>query len=160
MPDNDDINDDGADLVPRSHIRGLEEKARRADELAAEVERLQKESVFSSALTGIDHPGLSYFKNAYDGDLTPEAIRQAAIEAGFGHSEPETDTRQTQPAATPTAPDLAAHQRMAAAAVGSAPPPPFDLAEEISKAKNSDEVMALIEAHGEKHGLISSRLAQ
>lgn len=156
--DRDDDQDDGTDLVPRSHIRGLEEKARRADELAAQVEQLQRESVFSTALAGIDHPGLPYFKNGYKGDLTPEAIRQAAIEAGFGRDDPETS--QTTPPAPPQAPDLAAHQRMAAAQVGAAPAPPFDPIEAMNNAKTPEEVMAIVEAHGEKHGVISSRLAQ
>lgn len=152
--DRDDDQDDGADLVPRSHIKGLEEKARKADELAAQVEQLTRDSVFNSALSGIDHPGLGYFKDGYKGDLTAEAIRQAAIEAGFGreNAEPPPAPQQT----SPQPPDLAAHQRMAAAAVGSAPPPPFDPIEAIAKAQNPDEVMAIIEAHGEKYGVISS----
>ena len=154
--DRDDDQDDGTDLVPRSHIRGLEEKAKRADELAAQVESLQKEAVFSSALAGIDHPGLSYFKTGYSGDLTPEAIRQAAIEAGFGRADTSTEP---QPASTVPA-DLAAHQRMAAAQVGAAPPPPFDPLEAIAKAESAEEVMAIVEAHGEKYGVISSRLVQ
>lgn len=156
--DRDDDQDEGNDLVPRSHIRGLEEKARRADELAAQVEALTRESVFSSALAGIDHPGLSYFKNGYQGDLTPEAIRQAALEAGFARG--DTTPAPQAPQQAPLPADLAAHQRMAAAQAGAAPPPPFDLNEAIAKAKNSEEVMALIEAHGDTHGLISSRLAQ
>jgi hypothetical protein len=157
--DRDDDQDDGTDLVPRSHIRGLEEKARRADELAAQVEALQRDQVFSTALAGIDHPGLTYFKSGYQGDLTPEAIRQAAIEAGFG-DEQTTEPPTTQSTAPPQAPDLAAHQRMAAAAVGAAPPPPFDPIEALNAATTPEEVMAIVEAHGEKHGVISSRLAQ
>lgn len=156
--DRDDDQDDGTDLVPRSHIRGLEEKAKRVDELAAQVEQLQRDQVFSTALAGIDHPGLTYFRDGYKGDLTPEAIRQAAIEAGFGHADPDPAT--PAPAGTPAPSDLAAHQRMAAAQAGAAPPPPFDLAEEIAKTKNSEEVMALIRDHGEKYNLIDSRLAQ
>jgi hypothetical protein len=157
--DRDDDQDDGTDLVPRSHIKGLEEKARRADELAAQVEQLQRESVFSTALAGIDHPGLSYFKDGYKGDLTPEAIRQAAIEAGFGR-EQATEPQTTQQQGTTPAPDLAAHQRMAAAQVGAAPPPPFDPIEAIKAAQTKEEVMAIVEAHGEKYGVISSDLLQ
>lgn len=156
--DRDDDQDDGTDLVPRSHIKGLEEKARRADELAAQVEQLQRESVFSTALAGIDHPGLTYFKSGYQGDLTPEAIRQAAIEAGFGRE--GTEPAPSQPTTTPQPADLAAHQRMAAAQVGAAPPPPFDPIEAIAKANSPEEVMAIVEAHGEKYGVISSRLTQ
>lgn len=155
--DRDDDQDDGTDLVPRSHIKGLEEKARRADELAAQVEQLQRESVFSTALAGIDHPGLTYFKDGYKGDLTPEAIRQAAIEAGFGRENTEPEQSQQQPA---NPGDLAAHQRMAAAQAGSAPPPPFDPIEAMNQAKTPEEVMAIVEAHGEKYGVISSRLTQ
>jgi hypothetical protein len=157
--DRDDDQDDGTDLVPRSHIRGLEEKAKRADELAAQVEQLTRESVFTTALTGIDHPGLSYFKSGYDGDLTPEAIRQAALEAGFGREE-TTEPPPAQPQGTPQVPDLAAHQRMAAAQAGAAPPPPFDPIEAINNANSAEEVMQIIEAHGEKYGVQSSRLNQ
>lgn len=154
--DRDDEQDDGTDLVPRSHIRGLEEKARRADELAAQVEQLQRDQVFNSALSGIDHPGLSYFRDGYKGDLTTEAIRQAAIEAGFGHADPEPQPTSD----TPQPSDLAAHQRMAAAQAGAAPPPPFDPIEAMNKATTPEEVMAIVEAHGEKYGVISSRLTQ
>ena len=147
-------NDDDGDLVPRSHIKGLEEKARRADELAAENEQLKKDSVFDKALTGIDHPGLPYFKTGYAGDLTPEAIRQAAIEAGFA----QADTEPTAPPATNQQPsDFAAHQRMSAAQVGAAPPPPFDPIDAINQAKTPEEVMAIVRDHGEKYGVIDAR---
>jgi hypothetical protein len=158
--DRDDEQDDGTDLVPRSHIRGLEEKAKRADELERQVEQLTRESVFAQALAGIDHPGLSYFKSGYDGDLTPEAIRQAALEAGFGH-EPATEPDQpTPPPGTPQPSDLAAHQRMAAAQAGAAPAPPFDPIEAMNQAQTVEEVMAIVEAHGEKYGVTSSRTNQ
>ncbi len=159
MPDDNDDQNDGNDLVSRSHIRGLEEKAARADALAAEVETLKKESVFNTALAGIDHPGLPYFKDGYKGDLTPEAIRQAAIEAGFGReaTDPVPATQQQAPA---QAGDLAAHQRMAAAQTGAAPPPPFDFAEALANAKSPAELDALIIQHGEKHGIVHSSVVQ
>lgn len=161
MPDDfdDQSNDQTNDQNSPNWRRDLEAKARKADELEAQVETLKREAVFSSALSGIDHPGLGYFKDGYKGDLTPEAIREAAMNAGFASAETSTPPAAT-PTTTPTAPDLAAHQRMAAASVGSAPPPPFDPHEAIANAKNPEEVMAIVEAHGEKYGVISSRLAQ
>lgn len=158
MPD--DFDDQSIEDQTNSNWRrDLEAKARRADELAAENERLKKDVVFTSALAGIDHPGLTYFRDAYKGDLTAEAIRQAAVEAGFAPAGDELPLAPTpSPAQQP--PDLAAHQRMAAAAAGAAPPPPFDPIEAITNAQSADEVMAIVEAHGEKYGVISSRLAQ
>lgn len=160
MPDDfdDQSNDQNNDQTNTNWRRDLEAKARKADELAVEVETLKRDAVFSSALTGIDHPGLGYFKDGYKGDLTPEAIREAAVNAGFASADITPPPTPATP--TPAAPDLAAHQRMAAASVGSAPPPPFDPHEAVAAAKSPEEVMAIVEAHGEKLGVISSRLAQ
>lgn len=156
----DDVDDQSNDQN-NNWRRELEAKARRADELEVEVQNLKKDNAFTAALAGIDHPGLGYFKDGYKGDLTPEAIRQAAVEAGFAPTDTATDPPPSTPVPAPTpAPDLAAHQRMAAAAVGSAPPPPFDPVEAIANAKSAEEVMAIVEAHGDKYGVISSRLAQ
>lgn len=154
--ENDDV-EGTPDLVPRAHIRALEAKAKRADELEAQLAEAQRDAAFTQALgTGTD-PRLDYFRRGYQGDVTPEAIRQAATDAGFLADGP-------QPAPPPTASpqDLAAHARMAAASDGagatSAPP---DLAAAIAAANSEAEVMALIEGpQGQAAGLRTTRQNQ
>lgn len=133
----DDTDDTGEDLVPRSHIRQLEEKAKKAGELEAQLEALQREAAFARALGGLDHPGLSYFQKGYDGPLDTDAIRNAAKEAGFIRSAPEAGT-------TPP-PDTSAQDRIASASEGAREPAPPDLAEAIAKAESENEVLDLLE---------------
>jgi hypothetical protein len=156
MADDNDIEepeDDGTDLIPRRHVRDLEAKARRADELEAQLAKAEREGAFAKALgSATTEPWFRYFEKGYDGELDPDTIRAAASEAGFGRqAEPQPD----QPPA-----DLAAHQRMATAASGAGTPGAFDPLEAIAKAQSPEEVMQIVEAHGEKYGVISSRLTQ
>ncbi|MCA1846243.1 MAG: hypothetical protein LC792_24225, partial [Actinobacteria bacterium] len=83
-------------LVPRSHIRALEEKAKKAAELEAQLGAMQRETVFARALGNLDHPGRSYFEKGYDGPLEVDAVRTAAADAGFLSKTP-TDQSQTAP---------------------------------------------------------------
>jgi hypothetical protein len=149
------------DLVPRAHIRDLEAKARRADELEAQLAQAQRDAAFTQALGTSTDPRLDYFRRGYQGDVTPEAIREAATTAGFLATE-----SQPPPAANPPAgvapQDLAAHARMAAASDGaggaSAPP---DLHAAIAAATSEAEVLALLEgAQGQAAGLRTTRQNQ
>jgi hypothetical protein len=146
------------DLVPRAHIRDLEAKAKRAEELEAQLAEAQRDSAFTQALGPSTDPRLDYFRRGYQGDVTPEAIRQAAAEAGFLAT--ESQPAPQQPAASSQ--DLAAHARMASASAGadaaSAPP---DLAAQIAAAKSAEEVMDLIHSEaGQRAGLRSTHQNQ
>lgn len=96
------------------------EKAKKTAE--QERDSARRELAFMRA--GIDperDPKLAFFVKGYEGDLTPEAIRKAAVEVGF-LAPPEPDQQageqQQQQAA-----DLAAAERVNNASTGAAPPP-------------------------------------
>jgi hypothetical protein len=57
------------------------EKAKNKAE--AELAAMKREKAFMRAGIDTDDPRLSYFVKAYDGDVTPEAIRAEAVRAGF-----------------------------------------------------------------------------
>ncbi len=64
------------------NLRQLRQKAKRADELERELDTLRRERAFD--LAGIpDTPATKYFRRGYDGETTADAIKAAAIEAGF-----------------------------------------------------------------------------
>lgn len=136
------------DLVPRAHIRDLEAKARRTDELEAKLAEAEKDAAFTKALGPNTDPRLDYFRRGYQGDVNPEAIRQAAAEAGFLAAE-------SQPAPPPPPPpvsgasaaELAAHARMAAASDGAtAAGSSTDLLTAINSAKDEAELTAILES--------------
>ena len=65
----------------RARMKQLEKEAKELRKQVAEFQSTQRELAFVKA--GIDpaSPQAKYFVKGYDGDLTPEAIRQAAEEA-------------------------------------------------------------------------------
>ena len=65
----------------RARMKQLEKEARELRKQVAEFSATQRELAFVKA--GIDpaSPQAKYFVKGYDGDLTPEAIREAAVEA-------------------------------------------------------------------------------
>jgi hypothetical protein len=138
---NQEEDDQGQDLVPRSHIRQLEAQAKEAKELKERLTSMERENAFAKAIgTGTGEPWFEYFQAGYKGELTTEAIRQAVTDAGFAKAPAET----IPPPSADNPADLAAHQRLAQAQAGAAPPPPFDPAAEIAKATSQEEVLAII----------------
>jgi hypothetical protein len=107
--------------ISRKQIRRLEQKAARAD--AAE-----RELAFAKAGVDLADPKLSYFAKGYSGDLTPDAIKQEAINAGFladpqpSNEEVERDT------------ELDAHDRLGNAAAGAGTPDKMDLGQKMREA--------------------------
>jgi hypothetical protein len=131
------------DLVPRAHIRDLEAKAKRTDELEAELAKTKNDAAFTQALGENSHPGLSYFRDGYKGEMTSEAIRQAAVTAGFLAA--ESQTAPPAPPAGASADDLAAHARMAAASAGAdGASGPVSLEAAIAATRNEAELTALL----------------
>lgn len=81
--DNDE-QDNGIPENFRTRMRSLEKDAKQSRKVAEENAVLQRELAFTKA--GIDtdkDPRLTYFAKGYDGEMTAEAIRQAAESAGF-----------------------------------------------------------------------------
>lgn len=143
-------NNDGEDLVPRSQIRALEEKARKAGELETELAELKRRGAFSEAGINPADPKTKYFVKGYDGELTPEAIRAEAEAAGLFAPPPTEQRQQTQDSPTPQ--EMAAHARMAAASEGSAGNKPIDLIEAFGPrgSKKPDEIMSMVRAAGRR----------
>lgn len=118
----------------RAHLRKLEAENKRKDELLAEAEKARRELMFLKAGVNPDDPKAKYFVKGYDGELTVDAIRQAAEEASYIPSQ-RKEVQQ----------DAEAFGRMARAATfGETSEPVVDYAEKIRKAKSPDEVMQLL----------------
>ena len=140
--------------------RNLEDRVETAEsensELKAQLAGLQRTEAFRSAGINPNDPRQSYFVKGYDGEIDPEPIRAAAVEAGF-----LTEGGQAQQFGTPdvvAAPntgeaitlhqELAAQNRIAQAGVqGQAVMPP-DLNEKIRATTSEAELKALMRSHG------------
>ena len=144
----------------RNFRRNLEDRAETAEsqvsELKAQLAGLQRTEAFRSAGINPNDPRQAYFVKGYDGEIDPEPIRAAAVEAGF-----LTEGGQAQQFGTPdvvAAPgtgeavtlhqELAAQNRIAQAGVqGQAVIPP-DLNEKIRATTSEAELKALMRSHG------------
>lgn len=72
--DGDDEGDD---------FKNLRAKAKKADTLTSENATLKRELAFAKAGIPMEDPRIEYFVRGYNGELEPDAIRQAAVTAGF-----------------------------------------------------------------------------
>ncbi len=102
MSDNfyeDDYEDDQEqdDKPPRSDSdwAELRRAKKAADKAKKELESLKSERAFEKAGLDLNDPRVAYFKKAYEGEITAEAIREEAIKAGFITVEPEPEPDQT-----------------------------------------------------------------
>lgn len=142
----DDLQDDGGSKVTldRQRIRSLERDAKQARKAAEENARLQRDLAFIKAGIDTDDPKLAYFVRGYDGEISPDAIRAAAEQAGF-----LTPSQDTQ--------DAAAQERLSAASAGatSTIPPAANSDEariaelhEAARTGGKEAVLAKIREHG------------
>lgn len=119
----------------RARMKELEAevKALRAERQQFESER--RELTFVKA--GIDPADtkVKYFVKGYDGELSPEAIRSAAIEAGFLSPDPQPDRVAEQQAWQRT--------NQVAAGAGNVEPP--SIQDRIRNAASEAEVLAILE---------------
>lgn len=127
----------------RAHMRKLEAENKRKDELLAEAEKAKRELVFLKAGINPDDPKAKYFVKGYDGELSVEAIRDAASESGFISGGTERAGEQQ------------AWGRVGQAArAGETSEPVVDYAAKIKQARNADEVMQLLaQARAESENL-------
>lgn len=75
--DNDEATGDAGD------IKSLRRAASSKKKLEQELNELRRELAFAKAGLPMDDPKLKYFVKGYDGELSADAIREAALEAGF-----------------------------------------------------------------------------
>lgn len=91
-------------------LKNLRAAANRAKKLEAELTQMKRQMAFYQAGIPQDDPRMKYFIKGYEGELEPEAIRNAASEAGFLQVE-----QQAPPQENPVA---VAEQRVMAASAG------------------------------------------
>jgi ribosomal protein L12E/L44/L45/RPP1/RPP2 len=75
--------DDLEQPEPQVDIKSLRKAASRSKKLEAELNSLRREMAFAKAGLPLDDPKMNYFVKGYEGEMSAEAIRQAALEAGF-----------------------------------------------------------------------------
>ena len=119
----------------RARMKQLEKETADLRKQVAEAESAKRELAFVKA--GIDplQPMSKYLVKAYDGDLNPDAIRQAAVEAQL------ISPPQTQPSAD----EMQAWQRTNKVAAGSqTSQPPVDWARRLNEATSPREVEQIL----------------
>lgn len=92
-------------------IKSLRRAASGKKKLEEELAQIRRELAFTKAGINPDDPKMRYFIKGYDGDLTADAVRAAALEAGFLVQE-STDPSVAQVAQS--------QQRVMSAAAGAA----------------------------------------
>lgn len=120
----------------RAHVRKLEEENKALREKAQAAEAAQRELAFAKAGIDLNVSAAKYFVKAYDGDLTPEAIRSAAEEINLIAKRDE-------------APELKAEQEAwnrikESSKAGIKSEPPMDWNDRLANAKSQEEVMSLL----------------
>lgn len=112
---NDELSDDDLEQSENSNdIKSLRRAANQKKKLEAELESMRRELAFAKAGLPLDDPKMRYFVKGYEGEMTADAIREAALEAGFLASQQQQEQApnpQMQAAA-------AAQQRVMQASAG------------------------------------------
>lgn len=72
-------------------IKSLRRAANGKKQLEKELADLKRELAFAKAGLPMNDPKMNYFVKGYEGDMTAEAIRQAALESGFLTSQGQED---------------------------------------------------------------------
>lgn len=115
---NDDDLDTDVEEFSDESPRGLRRAANKAKKLEAELTNLRRELAFAKAGIPMNDPKMNYFVKGYEGELDPDAIREAAEEAGFLNvDQPAESATQVS---SQEAPEAAAQQRVMRASVGAA----------------------------------------
>jgi hypothetical protein len=119
--------------MARKDIRALERQAKAGDEARREAEAAKRELAFLKAGIPETGPGKLFVK-AYDGELSAEAIHEAAMEYGIIAEEPSVSDDE-----------LAVHTRMTNTASGASPSTgKVDITAELNAAKSQSEVMEIV----------------
>jgi hypothetical protein len=131
----DEAQDQAARKDPvRARMRELEQQVKAFEAKAKEAEAATRELAFVKAGVDPDSAAAKYFVKGYDGELTPEAIRAAAEEAGLIPSQKKEVAAEQQ-----------AWNRVAQASrAGETSDAPVDYVQRFNNAKSAEEVMALM----------------
>jgi hypothetical protein len=127
------------DRMKQLESENAELKAR-ADEAAAAA----RELAFVKAGVDPNLPVAKYFMKGYEGELTAEAIREAALEAQIIRDTKADSIKQ----------EASTWNRTNEIAAGSDAEPPVDILDRISRAKSPEEIeMLLSEARSQSNAL-------
>ena len=119
----------------RARMKELEKEAAELRKQIADAEVAKRELAFVKAGIDPNSPMSKYFMKGYDGELSPDAIRQAAVEAQL----------ISPPEATPTQVEAAGWQKIAKIAAGSqTAQPPVDWNQRLLNAESPKEVEAIL----------------
>lgn len=119
----------------RARMKELEKEAAELRKQVADAETARRELAFVKAGIDPNSPMSKYFMKGYDGELSPDAIRQAAVEAQL----------ISPPEATPTQVEAAGWQKIAKIAAGSqTAQPPVDWNQRLANAESPREVEAIL----------------
>jgi hypothetical protein len=119
----------------RARMKQLEKENAEARKLLAEADTAKRELAFVKAGIDLTSPASKYFVKGYDGDLDPEAIRQAAVEAQL--ISPPVAPSQTE--------EAQAWNRTAKIAAGSqTAQPPVDWSRRLEDATSPKEVEQIL----------------
>jgi len=130
-----DMEDSNSRNPVRARMKELEKETAELRKQVAEAETAKRELAFVKAGVDPSSPMAKYFMKGYDGDLDPDAIRQAAVEAQL----------ISPPDATPTQVEAAGWQKIAKIAAGSqTAQPPVDWNQRLAQAESPKEVDAIL----------------
>ena len=137
---NYEFEEDAKDQVERNpvrqQLRNLEAKNKELEAKLLQATEAQRKLAFVEAGVELNAPVSRYFVKAYDGEMTAEAISQAAQEANL--------IACTQPKAEIQAEQKAWDRVSKAKSFGESVDPEVDWNAKIRNAKNQDEVMQLL----------------
>lgn len=132
----DDVKDQVERNPVRAQLRNLEARNKELEAKLSEATEAQRKLAFVEAGVDISSPASRYFVKGYDGEMTADAIRQAAQETnliGATQVKPEIQAEQN-----------AWNRVSKAKSLGDASEPDVDWNAKIRNAKNQDEVMQLL----------------
>jgi hypothetical protein len=132
----EDVKDQVERNPVRAQLRNLEAKNKELEAKLLEATDAQRKLAFVEAGVDLNAPVSRYFVKAYDGEMTADAIRQAAQEANLiGVTQVKPDTRAEQ---------NAWDRVQKASRASEQSDGPVDWNTKIQNAKNQDEVMQIL----------------
>ena len=127
--------------------RELEAKAKRADELEAQIQQMQRKEVFRDAGLDPSNKMTEYFMKGYEGELSVEAIQAEASSAGLSNTVSQANTSMVEQQAQ-FAQQVEAERRIAEASDDAGPVADPQIESLIRQTTNADELKQLLESNG------------
>ena len=127
--------------------REREAKAKRADELEAQVQQMQRKEVFRDAGLDPSNKMTEYFMKGYEGELSVEAIQAEASSAGLSNTVSQANTSMVEQQAQ-FAQQVEAERRIAEASDDAGPVADPQIESLIRQTTNADELKQLLESNG------------